>query len=508
MNNVLTLGIDIGTGATKAVLCDHMGAIVAQAVHPNTMSLPRPGFAEMDAVTDWWGSVLHVCRHIVNSDGYADIAKGEAKLGALCVSGLGPALVTTVSESSTHKDPDAPLHKAILYGIDTRAEKQIQEQNQILGREAILARCGKTLSSQSLGPKIAWVRDNYPEVSPDSPWYSSHSYIVKRLTGQWVLDHHTASQCDPLYDVQKQDWAYDWAERILPGLHLPKLLWPGELAGQITACAADETGLPEGTQVLAGTIDAWAEAYSAGVSAPGDLMLMYGSTMFMVQVLAAPTVSPALWTTSGVVPHSHTLAAGMATSGSVTTWFQGLCGGIDFKTLIDEAKSIAPGADGLVLLPYFAGERTPLYDPDARGMVVGLTLRHQRGHIFRAVYEGIAFGIRQIIEELEMSAGRPARILAVGGGTQGRLWAQIVSDVCSIEQIIPDVTVGASYGDALLAAQYLGSVSQKDTWVKESQVVKPNVDITSIYDELYNIYLDSYLANKTIMHRLSAIQNM
>ncbi|WP_216395627.1 FGGY-family carbohydrate kinase [Arcanobacterium phocae] len=506
MKKILTLGIDIGTGSTKAVLCDPAGTIVASAVHSNKISLPRPGYAEMDAEEDWWGSVVDVCREIIDSPAYHDAISRQSLLGAVCVSGLGPALVTTAGVDTRDKDSDVPLHKAILYGIDTRAEKQIADQNRILGEEAILARCGKSLSSQSLGPKIAWVRENIPGVTAESSWFSSHSYVVKRLTGQWVLDHHTASQCDPLYDVNVQDWAYEWVEKVLPGLRLPKLLWAGDVAGTVTDIASRETGLPVGTPVLAGTIDAWAEAYSAGVSSPGDLMLMYGSTMFMVQVLAAPAVSEKLWTTSGVVPNSHTLAAGMATSGSVTTWIQRLCGGIEFETLIEEASDVSAGSEGLLLLPYFAGERTPIYDPEARGLLMGLTLRHRRGHIFRAVYEGIAYGIRQIIEELERSAGRPARILAVGGGTQAALWTQIVSDVCAIEQIIPSVTVGASYGDALLAAQYLGAAGSDETWADEAVIVKPRSDISGVYDEMYQIYLDSYVANKHLMHRLAAIQ--
>ncbi|MDO5673270.1 MAG: FGGY family carbohydrate kinase [Actinomycetaceae bacterium] len=501
MSQIFVLGVDVGTGSTKAVLCDPQGKILEKATHRNHMKLPRPGYAEMDAEGDWWGSVIDVCEQITSSKTFAAVTQGKAHLGGICVSGLGPAVVVTDGEGN-------PGHPAILYGIDTRAGKEIIEQTEALGEKEILARCGKALSSQAIGPKLSWIRSHVPGVAADAPWYSTHSYVVKKLTDNWVLDHHTASQCDPLYDVMKQEWATDWIDTVLPGLRVPKLLWPGELAGSVTPQAAALTGLPEGTPVLAGTVDAWAEAYSAGVSAPGDLMLMYGSTMFMVQVLSAPTVGQKLWTTSGVAQGSHTLAAGMSTSGSITNWIQELCGGAPFETLVKEASEISPGSDGLVLLPYFAGERTPLYDPNARGTIAGLTLRHSRGHVFRAVYEGIAYGIRQIIEELEFCAGRAARVIAVGGGTQGDLWTQIVSDACGITQIIPEVTIGAAYGDALLVAQYCGAFPQDQSWLKAASTVTPRPANAAVYQELYSIYREMYPATASLMHRLAAVQEM
>jgi xylulokinase len=143
----------------------------------------------------------------------------------------------------------------------------------------------------------------------------------------------------------------------MPGLALPRLAWPTEVIGQVTPAAADATGLPAGTPVCAGTVDAWAEAFSAGVRRPGDLMLIYGSTMFFVQVLQSLAPHPKLWTTVGVDPRTYTLAAGMATSGSLTSWVQDLVGGVPFERLVEEAAAVRPGADGLIMLPYFAGER-------------------------------------------------------------------------------------------------------------------------------------------------------
>jgi len=170
-------------------------------------------------------------------------------------------------------------------------------------------------------------RRNEPDVwSRAAGWYNSNSFLVKRLTGEYILDHHTASQCDPLYDIVAADWHQPWYLDVMDALPAPApgLASPSDVVGRVTAKAAKVTLLPQGTPVCAGTVDAWAEAFSAGVRRAGDLMLMYGSTMFFVQVLRDITRHPQLWTTAGVDPGTYTLAAGMSTSGILTSWAQDL----------------------------------------------------------------------------------------------------------------------------------------------------------------------------------------
>jgi xylulokinase len=363
------------------------------------------------------------------------------------------------------------------------------------------------LSSQAVGPKMLWVRRNEPEVWDRAVrWYNSSSFVTARLTGSYVLDHHTASQCNPLYDISARRWCSDWAEDIAPGLRFPALAWPSEVVGTVTADAASETGLPEGTPVCAGTVDAWAEAFSVGVRQPGDLMLMYGSTMFFVQVLTGLRSHPLLWTTSGVEPDSYTLAAGMTTSGILTEWVRRLTGDVPFSQLVAEASATPAGADGLVVLPYFAGERTPIFDPHARGVIAGLSLKHGRGHVFRAVYEGIAYGIRQILELLDDTGEPPRRIVAVGGGTQGGLWTQIVSDVTGRPQVLPAETIGASYGDALLSAIGTGLVEPGTDWARIQDTVLPDEAKSELYEELYAAYRSLYPATRGVVHRLAHLQ--
>lgn len=494
MNEVL-IGIDMGTGSSKAVVTTADGCIVATATRPrpHSMSMPRPGWAEVDAESVWWQDVISLCQELVPQ------AHGT-KIAGVCVSGVGPCLVLC-------NDADQPVRPAILYGIDMRATAEIEELTERFGAQEILERGGTPLSTQAVGPKALWVQRNEPDAwAQATRWYNSNSFIAKRLTGEYVLDHHTASQCDPLYDIKANDWYSPWYEDVMVGMPKPRLAWPSDVVGRVTAAAAEATGLPEGTPVCAGTVDAWAEAFSAGVRKPGDLMLMYGSTMFFVQVLHDLASHPQLWTTAGVDPGTYTLAAGMSTSGSLTSWVQDLVGGTPFTDLVREAAAVPAGSDGVLLLPYFAGERTPIFDARARGVIVGLSLRHTRAHLFRAVYEGIAFGIRQILEVLDGDMDAVKRLVAVGGGTQGGLWTQIVSDVTGREQDVPAESIGASYGDALMAAIGVGLVPSETDWAAPGQTVKPNPATHEVYGALYRSYCELYPATKAYMHQLAQLQ--
>jgi xylulokinase len=274
----------------------------------------------------------------------------------------------------------------------------------------------------------------------------------------------------------------------------------------VTRDAAAETGLRAGTPVAAGTIDAWAEAVSVGVRRPGELMLMYGSTMFLVQVTAAAARHPKLWGTVGVERGSRCLAAGMATSGTLTSWLRDLVGVPPYEQLLAEAGATPAGADGLVVLPYFAGERTPLFDPRARGVVCGLTLSHGRGHIYRALLEGTAYGVCHNLETMQEAGAPPRRNVAVGGGTQGDLWPQIVSDVTGRAQEVPRYRRGASYGDALLAARAVGLVAEEADWCEIAAVIEPDPTRRERYDELYAAYRELYPATRATVHALAELQ--
>jgi len=488
----LLLGIDIGSSSTRGVLARADGTPVAQAERRHGLSLPRPGWVEHDAEKVWWRDLCSIARELAPRAG--------AALKAVCVSGIGPCVVLCDAELR-------PLRPAILYGIDTRAHEEIAELEERYGIDALLARGGSALSSQAIGPKMLWLRRHEPELwECTTGWYMASSFVAARLTGEYVLDHHSASQCDPLYDMQSVAWADDMIEEIAPGVPFPRLTWPGETVGAVTAAAAGETGLPEGIAVANGTVDAWAEAFSAGVRRPGEVMVMYGTTMFFVQAVARATPHRSLWFTQGIQPGAPTLAAGMSTSGALTEWLRDLVGRPAWDELLEESRQVPAGSRGLLLLPYFEGERTPIYDHNARGTVTGLTLSHGRAELLRASYEGIACGVRQVLDTFTAAASPASRVVAIGGGTRSSLWTQIVSDVTGAEQHMPEVTLGASYGDALLAAIGTGLVPPDTDWSNTGEIVRPDAENAEVYEEVFQLYGELYPATKDIVHRLVALQ--
>lgn len=482
------LGVDIGTSSSKGVLVGPGGEIVRTAVREHTVSTPAPGHVEMDPET-WWTEFVELATELTGP--------GDVDVAAVGVSGMGPCVVLA-------DETDAAVRPAILYGVDTRSTAQIEAIEADLGRDAILERAGSVLSSQAVGPKIAWVRDNEPEVYGRARrLFMPASWLVRKLTGEYVLDYHSASQCTPLFDTRTLEWHQPWVERIAPGLDLPPLRWSGESAGVTVRAVA---GIPAGVPVITGTIDAWAEAVSVDAQNPGDLMLMYGTTMFLIATVRERVTSERMWGTLGAVEGTRNLAGGMATSGAITGWLRDLTGA-DFGTLLAEAEMSGPGARGLLMLPYFAGERTPIFDPFARGVVAGLTVTHTRGDLYRAALEATAFGVRHNIEALRAAGAPIERVVAVGGGTRGGLWTRIVSDVTGLEQVIPSTTIGASYGAALLAARLVDDVSLQE-WNPPAEVCAPDPGTRARYDDLYRYYRDLYPATRDIAHALARNQHM
>ncbi len=487
----LLLGVDIGTASSKGVLVRPDGTIVATAQRPHQLSLPRPGWAEHDGETVWWGDFVAIARNLAAHEG--------GRIAAVGLSGIGPAVLPVDAGGRS-------LRPAILYGIDTRAMREADEMTERFGAEAILARGGTLLTSQAGGPKLAWIRRHEPDVwAKTRRFHMAHSLVIERLTGEYVLDHHSASQCDPLYDMTTAAWAADWAADVVPGLDLPRLAWSNEVAGRVNVEGAAATGIPEGTPVVAGTIDAWAEALSAGVRDSGDTMLMYGTTMFMVEI--APTFRPdsSLWTTQGVFEGTYTYAAGLSTSGGLTVWLRDIVGQ-EFETLIAEAAQTPPGADGLVVLPFFGVARSPIFDPRARGAIFGLTLSHGRGHLYRALLEGSAYEVRHNLEVMAAAGVAPDQLTAVGGGTKSNLWTQVVSDVTGLRQVIPAVTIGASYGDAMLAGDGAGLVAADARWNAPAETVHPDARARARYDELYEVYRSLYPATREHAHAIARVQ--
>lgn len=461
-----TLGVDIGTFESKGVIVDADGRIVAEAARPHEMIVPRPGWAEHRADEDWWGDFVFIVRELLRN---SQVRPEE--IGALACSAIGPCMLPVDADGQ-------PLMNGVLYGVDTRASAEIAHLNAEIGEARILDRSGNALTSQAVGPKILWLRRNRPDLwARTARILTSTSYLIWKLTGSYVIDHYTASSFAPLYDIARRRWSCDLAD-ICDETMLPRLLWSTEIAGRVSEGAARETGLAPGTPVTCGTIDAAAEAVSVGARAPGDMMLMYGSTIFIILLSDRRLTDPRLWHAPWLFPGQHAVMAGLATSGTLTHWFRDhfaadLPRDGAFAQLASEAQAAPPGARGLLCLPYFSGERTPIHNPLAKGAFFGLNLTHGRGEMYRAMLEGIAMATRHVTDTFAEAGAPPARVLAVGGGTRNAVWLQATSDITGLDQSVARVTSGAAYGDAFLAALAIGQAQVDDiaTWNPEARRV-------------------------------------
>ena len=495
-----TLGVDIGTFESKGVLVDGSGTVIASAAAPHEMIVPRPGWAEHRADEDWWGDFKTITASLLEQSRI-----DPADIACVACSAIGPCMLPVEAGGR-------PLMNGVLYGVDARAEEEIAELTERIGTETILERCGNALTSQSVGPKILWLKRKHPEIFEKTAHVlTSTSYLVMKLTGEIVIDHYTAASFSPLYDVETLDWTDDLAGDIVEIGKLPRLAWSTEIAGAITREAAAETRLAAGTPVTAGTIDAAAEAASVGVAAPGDMMMMYGSTIFIIALTDRRVRDPRLWYAPWLFPGQHASMAGLATSGTLTHWFrdrfaQELTRENAFAILAAEATKSPPGANGLLLLPYFSGERTPIHDPMAKGTFFGLNLTHDRGDMYRAVIEGIAFGTNHVVETYAEAGQRPGRVLAVGGGTRNALWLQATSDVSGLPQIVCEKTVGASFGDAFLAAVAVGAAAPEDIAAWNPAATTVAAERVPAYERQYKLFRRLYEQTKDIAAELGAAE--
>ena len=293
-----------------------------------------------------------------------------------------------------------------------------------------------------------------------------------------------------------------------------------DIAGFVTARAARETGLAEGTPVTTGTDDSGAEAISCGVVKPGQMMLQLGSSIYMILGTEDLVDDARLWREEFIVPGLCDISAGTNTAGSLTKWYRDnlfpeakaaeAAGGPDaYKTMMAGVEAIAPGSDGLITLPYFAGERTPVNDPDARGILFGLTLSHTRAHLYRSALEGVGYSIAQQVDIMRSHENVPIdRIIAVGGGTQNPVWVQIIADILGVPVSTPEITVGACYGDALMAALAVkhpgfADYSALADFIRDGITYQPNMENHKIYRKFQSIYNSLYGLTAEAMHLLN-----
>jgi xylulokinase len=493
------VGIDIGTYGSKGVLVRRDGRVVATATRSHDMSTPNPGWAEQDADAVWWADFSAIARELVDAARQAGVT-----IEAVGASAVGPTCLPV--------DVDGrPLRPSILYGIDTRAAREIEELEAELGAERLLSICGSPLTAQAVGPKVRWLQRHEPGVwERTARVLTASSYLVHRLTDRYVVDVYSAAAQAPFFDLKTRGWSAELVEPILPLAMLPQIVPSTAIVGEISPRAARETGLAVGTPVSAGTIDAAAEAVAGGVTAPGDMMVMYGTTAFFIQVIDRPIVSDHLWGGVWVDGFHAVLTGGMSTTGAITEWLRREFTDIDdpseaFGRLFHEADKSAPGANGLLVLPYWSGERTPINEPHARGVIAGFSLTTTRGDVMRAVLEATGFGVRHHLEAMAEAGARPTRLVAIGGGARSRAWLQSVSDITGMVQDLPSQQVGAAYGDAMLAGVAVGAFADLDeasALIEVTDRIEPDPARWELYDERFRAYRELFESTRGIVRSL------
>ena len=475
------------------MLADAKGSIVASHVIRHKLDFKGNGQVEHDAEAIWWGEFCQIAKAL------------SARVDPSEIRGVGVSCVFSMLPVDADNNPLRP--GGILYMIDTRSAAEIAAVNARFGEEAIFEAAGNTLSTQSMGPKIEWLKNNEPGVHRRAAAFiHGAGFIVARLTGNRSMSHFDAAFYAPLYDLSAQAWNPDMCRGICELAQLPELKWTCDVAGKVSAAGAEATGLAEGTRVTVGVSDAAAEALSIGVEAPGSAMMMYGSSAWITLITDHTLRNRALWSSPFLFPGTFCLHAGISTSGSLTRWMRDLMGrdivqtdgtGGDeaYQAMSEEAAAVPPGSDGVMILPYFAGAPTPVHNPKARGIIFGLDISHTRGHLYRAALEGVSCGIAHCLDEMRAAGAQVARLTAVGGGTKNRTWLQAVTDISQVPQDICSTTIGASYGNALLAglaSELIKDRGQIADWISVSGEITPSPKTRKTYELLLGRYHELY----------------
>jgi xylulokinase len=490
------LALDVSTTATKAVLVEPGGRILGVASSEYGFEVPRPGWSEQDPGA-WWTAAIDAIGRVL-----AETRVGSAEIEAVGLTGQMHGLVLLDGAGKV-------LRPAILWN-DQRTGQQCDAIRSAIGRSRLIELTGNDALTGFTAPKILWVRDAEPEVYRRTrSVLLPKDYVRFRLTGERATDVADGSGTI-LFELAARRWSPEVVEGlgIDPGW-LPPVFEGPAVAGVVDRAAAAATGLRAGTPVVGGGGDQAANAVGMGVVEPGQLCLSLGTSGVVFVATDRPVVEQEgrLHAFCHAVPGRWHLMGVMLSAAGSLQWFRdALAPGLDFPTLLEAAARVPAGSDGLLFLPYLSGERTPHPDPDARGAFVGLTVRHELGHLARAVLEGVAFGLRDSLELIRAATGSsiPA-IRASGGGTRSPLWRQILADVLDLPVATTATAEGAAYGAAILAAVGAGWQASVPAvcaeLVKTTSTSEPSVG-RAVYDSAYEAYRGLYPALRPTFQRL------
>lgn len=486
----LLLGLDIGTTSTIGILVDSEGGALGTASRPATLQSPRPGWAEEDP-EEWWSNVVAICRELPAG---RDVA-------AIGVTGMVPALVL--------RDAEGRLVRPSIQQSDSRCAAEVDELRAEVDEAAFLRRCGNGINQQLVAPRLRWLARHEPEgFARIATACGSYDDIAWRLTGARSLERNWALEAGFL-PVGAEDLAEDLvALGGLPRAALPPVRAAQQVIGAVTPEAAARTGLREGTPVVAGCADHVASAFVAGVTRPGDLLVKFGGAGDILLATAAPSPDPRLFLDEHLVPGLWLPNGCMACSGAVLNWIVATwAGGTPHRALDARAAEVPPGAAGLLLLPYFLGEKTPLHDPHARGTLVGLGLHHGIAHVWRAALEAVCFGFRHHVEVLRELGHDVTRVIASDGGAASDVWMGIAASVLGHPVQRLQGHPGSCLGAAFVAGMGIGAFrdwSEIARFVTPADTVLPDPAAAARYDALYPLWRETYERLRPLFPALAA----
>lgn len=495
------LGIDIGTSACKTAVFDREGNVIASAAESYPVYYPKKGWAEQNP-EEWWQAVCRALQRIfaenhVKADEIAGIGIDGQSWSAIPIDKYGKVLANT------------PIW------MDSRAQEICDQLNQKIGKEAIFELAGNSLQPSYTTAKILWFRKEMPEVfEKTDKILQSNSYIAYCLTGQVSQD---ISQGYGLhcFNMRNGTWDEEMCQKMgIPREFLPEIVSSDTVVGTVTKKASLESGLAEGTPVVAGGLDAACGTLGAGVIHAGETQEQGGQAGGMSICTDTFQADPRLILGFHVVPGKWLLQGGTTGGGGVMRWFEHEFAGEErlleaqkgVSSLIqlnELADGVPAGSDGLIFLPYMAGERSPIWNPHAKGVFYGLDFSKTKGHMVRACMEGVAFSLKHNLDIAEQAGAKADVLRAMGGSANSRLWTQIKADVTGKTIIVPSSDTATTLGAALLAGVGTGMYQNYEEavtlTVKETRKHEPDLEITKNYERIFKRYLDLYKNLETFM---------
>ncbi len=502
----LLLGIDIGTSSVKAVLFDpDTAGVVAVAQHEYPIHKPAPDRAEQDP-EDWWNATVEVVRGVTERAGRRDVIAIS-----LCGQMHGFAMLDKQGRS---------IHPAIVWP-DQRSAAECEELVALLGAQRYVSIAGTLPATGFMAPSLLWLKHHDPALLDQiAAVILPKDYVRLKLTGYIATDPSDAAATG-LFDVAGKNWSQTIIDRAgLPSAIFPPVLDSQALAGELSGETARELGLTGRIPVVVGSADQPAQTMGCGIAAPGKAAVSIASGGTVVTPLIPkgqpiPT-DPRLHVFNHAIPGMWYILGAILSAGLSLRWLRNVVGLDDlgkaaYERFSAEAAAVAPGAQGLIFLPYLTGERTPYMDPKARGGFIGLSAYHEQGHLARAVMEGVAFALRSALEISLELGGQVNMVIATGGGVESAVWRQILADVLALPLQRSVLTAQAGIGAALLAGVGTGIYSTFEEAAKETaqygEVTEPVRESQALYDELYAEFKGLYPRLKDDFHMLTKISN-